>query len=275
MQNIVCLDCGICADSLNENQCIPSKTLKEYPVTITRSSLLTAFLSNLAAPTQETASISNPRQSSLPSPTFNPLAIPSVAPGASGSLSLPLQSLLNSFDASLNAIGVLRHKDRRGGKQGGGDSHLEAIKHLSAADGSASALLSATGVSLSRLAFLAASQTERQLIRVVTDSKRYEVWQKLKIDALEGQCMLFVCFWSVVTRALQLEGVVLDLLYAMLRLTKKTSSSFFILDFLTPSMFVVTLRRPWRPDEASPNNRHTVYTDLEQSIEDEAKGRMI
>lgn len=87
------------APSLSENSVVAGNILREYPVTITRSSMLSAFLASLPAEESPAAA--------------ETLALPSTATATPGSVSQPLQALLNSFDSSVSALSNLRWTDRR------------------------------------------------------------------------------------------------------------------------------------------------------------------
>jgi translation initiation factor 3 subunit H len=136
--------------SLADAGLVPGNILREYPVTISRSSLLAALLSTLS-----TSNV----------PSYTPLDVPGLgrvgggaasttAGGGVGGLTQPLTTLAANFDQAVNVIGNLRYRDRRGkaGQQaaGGQESHVDALKGLAAADGAAKGLSEAAGVGIVR-----------------------------------------------------------------------------------------------------------------------------
>jgi translation initiation factor 3 subunit H len=124
------------SQSLADASLLPNNILQEYPVTISRSSLLTAFLATL---------------STSSAPSYSPLDIPGLGKG----LEKPLASLSANFDQAVNVIGNLRYRDRRGktalqGQQQQQESYVDVLKGLAAADGAAKGLSEAAGVGVIR-----------------------------------------------------------------------------------------------------------------------------
>ncbi|GAA5864790.1 hypothetical protein JCM8547_009234 [Rhodosporidiobolus lusitaniae] len=100
--------------SLIEHKLVPSKILEEIPVTVHSSTLLTAFLSTLTAPSASSSS------SPLSTPSFTSLSLPS--PSASSHiqtaavpapLTQPLQHLLTALDTHQAHLSTLSFQQRQ------------------------------------------------------------------------------------------------------------------------------------------------------------------
>ncbi|GAA99510.1 uncharacterized protein L969DRAFT_93969 [Mixia osmundae IAM 14324] len=143
------------AQSLSEHALLPTNVLREYPVTITRTALLTAFLSTLVAPDATRSAVPSlnapqARDTALPAPTFAALALPAPSSTQPASLTQPLSALVASFEKSVGVMNNLNRKwERRGGNRAQ-ETYLDALKDLAAADGAATAVADQTQLDLVR-----------------------------------------------------------------------------------------------------------------------------